>query len=202
MSCRAMKPDRDTVQAVSLNILRQQHFDDLMACAGQSSSNVWLAQILSSWLVGEGVLPDYLGLSPVQFQQLLQQYFPDLQIPVVAVSGKTLDFSRMLEKQDLEQYLRRYVATESEDMEWLISLIVAACLGSNHLWQDLGLWSRNDLSDMLGSCFPQLRALNSKDMKWKKFLYKQLCETEGIYVCRAPNCEVCKDYQQCFGSED
>ncbi len=55
---------------------------------------------------------------------------------------------------------------------------------------------------MLAYNFPDLVARNSKDMKWKKFLYKQLCEAEGLYVCRAPSCEVCKDYQQCFGPED
>jgi nitrogen fixation protein NifQ len=38
-------------------------------------------------------------------------------------------------------------------------------------------------------------------MKWKKFLYRQLCLEEGIYVCRAPSCEVCKDYDLCFGPE-
>ena len=40
------------------------------------------------------------------------------------------------------------------------------------------------------------------DMKWKKFFYKQLCQTEGIHTCRAPSCEVCADYQACFGPED
>jgi nitrogen fixation protein NifQ len=194
--------EQDMADAVSLSILRQQHYDDLMACAGQSSYNVWLAQMLASWLVGAGVLPDFLGLSPTQFQQLLQQCFPNLQLPETAVSQKTLDFSRMLEKQDLEQYLRRHAVNDNEHLEWMISLVVSACLGSNHLWQDMGLWSRKDLSDMLACCFPQLTVLNSKDMKWKKFLYKQLCEAEGIYVCRSPSCEVCKDYQQCFGSED
>ncbi|MFM8444786.1 MAG: nitrogen fixation protein NifQ, partial [Methylococcus sp.] len=35
---------------------------------------------------------------------------------------------------------------------------------------------------------------------WKKFLYKQLCEAEGIYVCRAPSCGECVDYADCFPS--
>ncbi len=39
-------------------------------------------------------------------------------------------------------------------------------------------------------------------MKWKKFIYKQLCITEGIYTCRAPSCEVCADYADCFGPEE
>jgi nitrogen fixation protein NifQ len=108
----------------------------------------------------------------------------------------------MLEKQDLEQLLRQFALVKTTETEWLISIIVAACLGSDHLWQDLGLWSRSELSALLNHNFPELAVRNSKDMKWKKFLYKQLCEAEGLFVCRAPSCEVCKDYPVCFGPED
>lgn len=181
---------------------RQHIFQDLMACADQSPNSVWLAQIIASWRVGDGVLPDSLGLSPVQFQQLIDRYFPGYQLATQAFSGSCLDFSRMLEKQDLEILLAQFAANPGTETEWLIAMIVAACLGSDHLWQDLGLWSRTDLSAMLGYNFPELLVRNSKDMKWKKFLYKQLCEAEGLYVCRAPSCEVCKDYPQCFGPED
>ncbi|GBE11207.1 nifQ [bacterium BMS3Abin12] len=50
--------------------------------------------------------------------------------------------------------------------------------------------------------FPELAARNDRNMKWKKFLYKQLCEREGIHACRAPSCQVCIDYAQCFGPEE
>ena len=202
MSCQPMRKDPEPEQALCLKKSRQQYYEDLMACAGQSSSNVWLAQIIASWLVGAGVLPDYLGLTPVQFQQLQQQYFSGYSLPVSALSGLSSDFSRMLEKQDLEELLRRFAAPAGVDNEWLISMIVAASLGSDHLWQDLGLWSRQDLTAMLAQHFPELTVRNSKDMKWKKFLYKQLCEAEGLYVCRAPSCEVCLDYHNCFGAEE
>ncbi|OAI06073.1 hydrogenase [Methylomonas methanica] len=181
---------------------RQHIYQDLMARADQSPNSVWLAQIIASWSVGDGVLPDSLGLSPAQFQQLIDRYFPGYLLAPEASSGSSLDYSRMLEKQDLEILLAQFAANPGTETEWLIAMIVAACLGSDHLWQDLGLWSRTDLSAMLGYNFPELLVRNSKDMKWKKFLYKQLCEAEGLYVCRAPSCEVCKDYPQCFGPED
>jgi nitrogen fixation protein NifQ len=50
--------------------------------------------------------------------------------------------------------------------------------------------------------FPQLAARNEHDMKWKKFLYKQLCDRKGVNTCRAPTCEYCVDYLSCFGAED
>ena len=181
---------------------RQHYFDDLMACASESANSVWLAQIVASWQAGDGVLPDLLGLGNSQFHALLHHNFPGYWLSSKAVSGSLLDFSRMLEKQDLEQLLRQFALAKTAETEWLISIIVAACLGSDHLWQDLGLWSRGELSALLNYNFPELAARNNKDMKWKKFLYKQLCEAEGLFVCRAPSCEVCKDYPVCFGPED
>lgn len=180
---------------------RQQYFDLLLIHRPSASNTIWLSQIVASWLAGEGVLPDRLGLSEFQFQQL-QFYFCGYQLPEQAASGKRLDFSRMLEKQDMEQLLQQFVVADCIESEWLISIIVAACLGSDHLWQDLGLWSRAALSAMLNQYFPALAVRNSKDMKWKKFLYKQLCEADGLFVCRAPSCEVCQDYPVCFGPEE
>ena len=109
----------------------------------------------------------------------------------------------MLEKDDLIRYIQTRAAyPEREETRWIVSILVAGCLGEDHLWQDLGLWSRQDLSGLIAYNFPQIKAANDKDMKWKKFLYKQLCEAEGIYVCRAPSCDVCVDYPRCFGPED
>ncbi|MBN2752943.1 MAG: nitrogen fixation protein NifQ [Rhodospirillaceae bacterium] len=38
-------------------------------------------------------------------------------------------------------------------------------------------------------------------MKWKKFLYRELCKSETGYVCRSPSCNACPRYDDCFGSE-
>ena len=66
----------------------------------------------------------------------------------------------------------------------------------------LGLQVRGLPSLLMVRNFPRLAARNDRDMKWKKFLYKLLCETEGIYTCCAPSCAVCVDYHVCFGPED
>lgn len=80
--------------------------------------------------------------------------------------------------------------------------VAVACLGDNHLWQDLQLASRAELSALMAHWFPALKARNSGDMKWKKFLYKQLCARAEIQVCKAPSCAVCSDLPLCFGPED
>ncbi len=85
---------------------------------------------------------------------------------------------------------------------WLAHVVACGCLGSDHLWQDLRLRSRQDLSDLLSCWFPALAARNTRNMKWKKFFYKQLCERAELRICKSPSCEVCTDYAVCFGPEE
>jgi nitrogen fixation protein NifQ len=167
-----------------------------------SPNHEWLACMIASWYAGQGALPDYLGLEPEQFDALKNHLFPGHSIQHQAPSAIKTDFSRMLEREDLINLLKHSSRSDNREIDWIIGILVAGCLGSDHLWQDLGLWSRAQLSAMLQYNFPDLAAKNDKDMKWKKFLYKQLCEAEGIYLCRVPSCEVCVDYSKCYGSEE
>jgi len=186
--------------ALELQDDRERIYSRLISGTVNTPNHKWLAYMIASWCVGRGALPDYLGLEPWQFNALAAR-FQGYPVPELAVSGIRQDFSRMLEKDDLVNLLKHYAATKSADTDIIIAIIVAGCLGSDHLWQDLGLWSRAQLSAMLEYNFPALAAKNDKDMKWKKFLYKQLCEMEGLYLCRAPSCDVCIDYGKCYGSE-
>jgi nitrogen fixation protein NifQ len=181
---------------------RQGIYERIRPLAGDSANAEWLAQIVAAWCAGEGVLPDYLGLEPVQFDALIARFFPGSDIESVAASGRQSDFGRMLEKDDLLNLLKVSAHPEIAESDAIAGIVVAACLGDDHLWQDLCLWSRPELSAMLRYNFPPLAAKNVHDMKWKKFLYKQLCEAEGLHLCRAPSCAVCCDYQACFGPED
>ncbi len=189
--------------ALQLQDDRDQIYSRLTAKPMATPNHEWLACMVASWCTGQGVLPDYLGLESDQFNALNNHFFPDCSIPEQqAPSGSKLDFSRMLEKEDLVNLLKHYCRPDTFEMDWMIAIIVAGCLGSDHLWQDLGLWSRSQLSAMLQYNFPELAAKNDQDMKWKKFLYKQLCEAEGLYLCRAPSCNVCIDYPKCYGPEE
>lgn len=183
---------------------REDVYASLAVCAvGQNPNSEWLARLFASWMAGQGTLPDYLGLGPEEFWGLTDRFFPDTRLSGMARSGLRADFSHMLERDDLRRLLRTYAASpETQEAGWLSDILVTGCMGSDHLWQDLGLWSRADLSGLIAHNFPLLAASNTRDMKWKKFFYKQLCESEGIYVCRAPSCEVCIDYSKCFGPEE
>lgn len=79
--------------------------------------------------------------------------------------------------------------------------IACASLGDQHLWQDLGLPSRDALTQLIGRWFPALAARNVDHMKWKKFFYRQLCERADIMICKSPSCAECSDVGLCFGPE-
>ena len=71
----------------------------------------------------------------------------------------------------------------------------------NHLWQDLGLRNRGELSALMRRHFEPLADRNVNDMKWKKFLYRMICRDEGFRLCTAPSCAECDDFAVCFGDE-
>lgn len=160
-----------------------------------------LARMLASWCHGEGAMPGRLGLSPAWFEALMNYHFPAAQLAQPPLALVT-DPARSDELDELRRLLMGHRARQSVSEQWIAEIVAVACLGNHHLWQDLGLWSRRDLGAMMRNNFPALAKRNDRDMKWKKFLYKQLCETEGIYTCRSPSCEVCPDYRECFGSEE
>ncbi|MEM5345608.1 nitrogen fixation protein NifQ [Paraburkholderia azotifigens] len=79
--------------------------------------------------------------------------------------------------------------------------LACACAGDKHLWQDLRLPSRSELSALLGYWFPTLAEKNVHGMKWKKFFYRQLCQREALIVCQASSCGECAEFASCFGPE-
>ena len=105
------------------------------------------------------------------------------------------------EYEDVLALLLEYAVDASDESTWLAGAVAAACMGDNHLWQDLGLANRGELSTLMNVAFPALAVLNVGDMKWKKFIYRHYCSREGIYVCPAPSCGECADHAKCFAPE-
>jgi len=101
----------------------------------------------------------------------------------------------------LRQLLSRYSTSRNDVEMWLSGLIARRAMQPNHLWQDLGLRSRRELSWLMQDHFAPLAERNSSDMKWKKFLYRMICRDDGYRLCTAPSCSECDDFQICFGDE-
>ncbi len=155
-----------------------------------------LASMLAGRSVHQGVLSATLGLPEAEFQTLWASYFPGEHLNLQ--DGPSLD---MLELDDLRKLLLEYRAGVSESEVWMAHITTYGCSGRNHLWQDLGLADRGELSTLMTKAFPSLSDQNIGDMKWKKFIYRHYCSREGIYVCPAPSCGECADHAKCFSPE-
>ncbi|NMG35416.1 nitrogen fixation protein NifQ [Azoarcus sp. TTM-91] len=172
----------------------------LMRHAAGTPNDEFLAHLIAGWTLGDGVLPSDLGLGPARFARLMARHFPGL-----AWQPKT-DFAPALtlypEFEDLVRFIGCHADDVAESADDMAIVLATGCMGSDHLWQDLGLPSRRELSQLIAINFPELAAANTRDMKWKKFLYRELCQREGIYVCTSPSCEACVDFAACFGPEE
>jgi len=175
-------------------------YAELMAHATGLPNDELFAQMINSQINETGALPAGLGLTELDFPALLARHFPGVEL-VIHNTQSAAD-PRATERDDVLDLLLGHLAGKDHSEQWMALIVTAACMANDHLWQDLGLSSREFLSRLMNENFPRLAAKNIHDMKWKKFLYKQLCEQEGINTCRAPSCEFCTDYIKCFGPED
>ena len=79
------------------------------------------------------------------------------------------------------------------------AIVARRAMQSDHLWEDLGLPDRPALTQLMQRHFAPLATLNEgAGMRWKRFLYRQLCEEEGMPHCTSPTCSTCVDVDRCF----
>jgi nitrogen fixation protein NifQ len=194
MNCIALAVD-DLEQVAEL-------YGRLMTGAAGLPNDELFARMLTSQAAANGMLPAGLGLHPEDYVKLLVRHFPDVDLSGELPPPVQPEESRLTERQDLVDLLLEFRANADQSEIWMAEIVAAACMGGDHLWQDLGLWMRADLSRLMVENFPPLAAKNDRDMKWKKFLYRQICDREGVYLCPAPSCQACVDYAKCFSSEE
>lgn len=87
---------------------------------------------------------------------------------------------------------------DRDDMVCVATIVAYACLRPDHLWRDLGLRGRNDVTAMLERFFPALVARNVDGMRWKKFLAHELALATGTTPGPSPGCPGCEDFGFCF----
>ncbi len=196
-----------------MNELKTNALASSSAKAEQLARNqFWFRQILRSQRRDKTCLPHFLGLSTSEFHwmaagkryrlydELLHDTEAERERQASDLRQQLLEM-RLDEWEELRNLLLGHRANNDDSEVAIASVVAAGCLGGGHLWRDLGLVSRQELNDLLSANFPVLAARNDRDMKWKKFFYKQLCELGGGYVCRAPSCDQCSAYSDCFGPE-
>lgn len=81
---------------------------------------------------------------------------------------------------------------------WLAHALACACFGRRHLWQDLGLGGREDVSQLISKHFSGLHARNTQNLKWKRFLFQELGIRLDRHDLKPPACDGCDNYRSCF----
>lgn len=114
-------------------------------------------------------------------------------------SGRLPDYSRTPPPATFAALTRLLVAGQSagcnaREIVELAQTIAIACHGQRHLWEDLGLAGRTEISTLLAHYFRPLRQRNVLDLRWKRFLFGKL----GL---QPPGCSQCDQSPVCFGAQ-
>ena len=140
------------------------------------------------------------GLSAEEFSTLIREFFPKAAAWRLFASSETVE--RAVEEACLLELLES-CTTAREPFELRLAAMVARrAQRPNHLWQDLGLDNRGELSQLMTRHFKPLAVRNTGDMKWKKFFYRLICADASYTLCTAPSCAECDDFEDCFGEEN
>ncbi|WKW50459.1 nitrogen fixation protein NifQ [Rhodomicrobium lacus] len=145
-------------------------------------------------------LVDAVGLEADQLTDLVETCFPDALAWLSRDIGRR-DIARSADEACLLDLLKSGAGRQTVFAHRLAALVARRAQRPNHLWQDLGLRHRGDLSDLMKRHFAPLARRNSHDMKWKKFLYRMICADAAFSLCTAPSCGECGDFETCFGDE-
>ncbi|OAN45666.1 hypothetical protein A6A04_07195 [Paramagnetospirillum marisnigri] len=147
-------------------------------------------------------LAEAVGLPGPMLQRILDHAFSGAYAPGELLDPEASCGEDAIEEPDYRQLLLDGRANGAEIEDWLARIVARRSLRPEHLWISLGLRSRKELSDMLHRHFPTVAARNTQGMRWKKFFYREMCQAEGVYVCKSPVCDVCPDVSHCFGAEE
>lgn len=150
---------------------------------------------------GEATATEATGLSRAELRDILARLFPAELAPAFSLEGVS-DPALGMEEELLRDMLLAHARAGDITSARFAKIIARRALRNDHLWQDLGLSDQAELSRLLATHFPKLASGNTQKMKWKKYLYRKLCEVEGFSMCTAPSCRECNDFKDCFGPEE
>lgn len=165
------------------------------------------ACLLSVAAQEEAPLNQALGLSSLMLEALLLRVFPGVDPQKLFADPATKTGTPPQVNPEVRELLLAYVS--KSDWGWsqfaallLARVIAARAAHPGHLWIAMGLFERPALSAAIGRHLPALLAANEKKMRWKRFLFKQVCDRNGGVMCKTPDCGQCSDYAFCFAPEE
>jgi nitrogen fixation protein NifQ len=169
------------------------------APAAPRTSDAWLFARLVAAREVRGELP-LLGLSREQLHMLAARHFVGTVEEDPPPEFVIADPAHAAFATAMRGFLVSLAAPQAnaDDMLCLAAIIAHACLRPDHLWRDLGLRGRDDVTRMLERFFPEVVARNVEGLRWKKLLARELARATGGTPGPAPGCPGCEDFGFCF----
>lgn len=159
-----------------------------------------LASILVAAALDGGSIVERVGIPEHALRTLLAGFFPAAAARAFTwIPNSSSDVHD--ETAVLRELLLAQRSTAGDVGHWLAAMVARRAMEPHHLWQDLGLRGRTELSRLLTRHFAPLARRNTGNMRWKRFFYRVLCERDGFGMCTAPVCTQCADFGRCFGEE-
>jgi nitrogen fixation protein NifQ len=197
-------PDNDHTPRVNAADPVYRRLIDSPAPAGATPEDRHLFACLVAVAAGETAdIAGALGLSSGALVDLLAKYFPGFAtgtLPWPRTCVATPADPEILQLLDGYLPLDENGGTPAPSL-WLARSLAARAARPGHLWIAMGLFCRPELTAAIRRHLPALAAANSEGMRWKRFLFKQLCERHGGVMCKSPVCGECSDYPLCFDGE-
>lgn len=160
-----------------------------------------LSRALEEIDAGEATATEATGLSQAELRDILNGSFPAPTSHAFRLE-EVSDVEPGLEEELLRGLLLAHARAGDSASVCFAKIIARRALRHDHLWRELGLFDRVELSRLVATHFPTLAAGNTNNMRWKRYFYRKLCEAEGFSLCTAPTCQECKDLESCFCHEE
>lgn len=192
--------ESERIGAAAYRLLTGYHPADAAIDDDFSFDRHVLASILAVAAMENGAVAERAGLAAEDLANLMAQWFPAACAMGVAwhAEDARADDDEVAMVRDL---LLAERSSEGDAGRFLAAMIARRAMEPNHLWEDLGLRDRSELTRLLARHFAPLAARNTKNMRWKRFFYRALCESDGFVMCTTPVCTECRDFDLCFGDE-
>lgn len=191
--------DRESIGTAAYRMLIGCHPADASIEDDFSFDRHVLASILAVASMENGTVAERTGLTAADLASLMAHWFP--AACGLGLAGADAGVTEDDETAMVRDLLLAHRSNESETSRWLAGMIARRAMEPNHLWEDLGLRERPELTRLLSRHFAPIAIKNTQNMKWKRFFYRALCESDGFVMCTTPVCTECGDFDLCFGDE-
>ena len=148
-----------------------------------------------------------LGVKVTDIDKIFAIYFPGFDPYQVR---KTIHNTNSIPTEvnpDILHLLLSHISRDQNGKRGYISELLAKIISRRttlpgHLWVSMGFLERPQLTAAIRRHLPTLAMANNKGMRWKRYLFKQVCDLNGGTMCKSPNCGECSDYAFCFAPEE